>query len=61
MLKSAGLNLTTIAQTLDENVAESKAHLKVLAPVMDTRTRLNHKIKILELELFTELLKQQAQ
>lgn len=60
-MKKAGLKPSRVIDSLESQVKASKENFELLSGMMNHRTRLTEKIKVLELELFTRLLKKQLQ
>ena len=56
-LNAAGVHLPAVVATLQSHLVESKEHYQTLNGIMDKRTKLEQKVKLLELELFIEVLK----
>lgn len=57
LLERAGLKLPGIIDILASNLAANKESFCLVKGLMDSKTRLKERIKLLELELFIALLK----
>jgi hypothetical protein len=57
LLDRAGLKLPKVINNLNHNLTANKETFAVVRGIMDSRTELTEKIKILELELFIAILK----
>ena len=57
LLNQVGLTLPQVIDNLNSNLMVNKQNFDVIRGIMDTKTRLTERVKLLELELFIEVLR----
>lgn len=57
LLEQVGLKLPQVIDNLSSKLISDKENYAVVRGIMDTKTRLTERVKLLELELFIEVLK----
>jgi hypothetical protein len=57
LVAGVGLNLPSLINNLNDTLTASKENYNVLKAIMDPKTELTERVKLLELELFIAVLK----
>jgi hypothetical protein len=57
MLRSSALDLPVVIQTVERYLHEAKETMRIVGPIMDHKTRLAERVKLLQVELFIAFLK----